>query len=223
MGDYDKQQSGCVRGCLGKLLGNTPLGIFLLAMLDPANAEATKKMVQDNQPAGLSPYEKNKARFYQRHAQEQASESAPCPSCRRQMRASDWHGIALHDCDKCRGLWVDETRLGELFRADPPESLINPKIRRTAFYKTEPGRRKCPKCRQTLDCKDIVDVPIERCAHCKGAWLDHGEFHRLRAVWLEDPATTVELIPKCSYCDLENLAEARRCEACGAPLSRRQL
>ena len=186
------------KGCLAKLLGS------LLSSGE------------------MTAYEKNKREFYERHRQEQNTERAPCPSCNKQMRASMVEEkVRVFDCDKCRGLWLDERQLTDLFNADPPEELINPKIKRVSFYKTEAGRRKCPKCQKTLEVKKLAEVSLERCSYCKGAWLDHGEFHALRSVWLDEPEQATQVDPKCAYCDLKNDEQARRCDGCGAPLARR--
>ncbi len=196
------------------IFANTPLAV----LFNPgSNVDFSVK------PEGeLSAYERNKADFYKRHAEEKSTERAPCPSCSKQMRATEWEGIRLFDCDKCRGLWVDERQLTALFQSEPPEELINPKVRRVSFYKTQEGRRSCPKCRKTLKVKKVEEVPIERCEYCKGAWLEHGEFHALRSVWLNDPDQNAHLETLCSYCDLENKPSARRCEACGAPLAKKK-
>lgn len=38
---------------------------------------------------------------------------------------------------------------------------------------------KCPKCGGELHTKPFKHVKIDRCGHCQGVWLDHGELEQL--------------------------------------------
>jgi uncharacterized protein len=40
---------------------------------------------------------------------------------------------------------------------------------------------RCPKCGMQLEEVSVGDVRVDKCTHCKGVWLDHGEMERLQS------------------------------------------
>lgn len=88
--------------------------------------------------------------------------------------------IDLEQCDKCGGIWFDES---ELYRARQGEAekieLINAEILRNPTI-IEAATLFCPRDKAVLqqftDKYFPQDIILERCPSCQGIWLNRGTF-----------------------------------------------
>lgn len=199
---------------MGKEKGCGPLGC-LLSIFGIKSGDVDLSVKTE---AELTPYERNKAKFYNRHAQEQDSAQAPCPSCRDQMRETEFEGIKYFDCGKCRGIYLKEEALDALGGYEElPDELVNPRVMKVAFYKNPEGQRLCPKCRDKMEVDDLDGISLDVCKFCKGVWLDRGELHKAASLWKARRERQAKRIV-CKFCNSPNEFDARACAGCGAPL-----
>lgn len=111
-----------------------------------------------------------------------------CPKCGEEALAGAEGpgGVAVEQCRRCRGVWLDagelEAVLGAGGGAAADLSLINP----------GPSDIKCPRCGEKMRRGGLVNplLPADNCAGCGGFWLDGGELPRLKE--LTDPGTAVK-------------------------------
>lgn len=106
-----------------------------------------------------------------------------CPRDRADMKILLVGEAYIDECPKCQGRFFDQ---GEMFAAlglaadpsywDRPEnmgSLADAPIH-------------CPRCDGHMQLQTLVQdgdkVEIDRCQHCHGIWLDHGEADRIMAI-----------------------------------------
>jgi len=90
--------------------------------------------------------------------------------------------IDLEQCDKCGGIWFDES---ELYRARQGEAekieLMNAEILRNPTV-IEAAALYCPRDEAVLqlftDKYFPHDIILERCPSCQGIWLNRGTFTR---------------------------------------------
>ena len=110
-----------------------------------------------------------------------------CPKCGDEALAGAEGpgGVAVDQCPRCRGVWLDAGELEAVLRAGGGAaadlSLINP----------GPSDLNCPRCGQKMRRGGLADPLLlaDNCAACGGFWLDGGELPRLRE--LTDPGTAV--------------------------------
>jgi len=101
-----------------------------------------------------------------------------CPKCGDEALAGAEGpgGVAVDQCPRCRGVWLDAGELESLLRAGdgaaPDLSLINP----------APSDIKCPRCGDKMRRGGLLNPLLlaDRCSACGGFWLDSGELPRLK-------------------------------------------
>lgn len=104
-----------------------------------------------------------------------------CPKCRTgALVPTRVQAVEVDQCPQCRGIWFDEQELGHLLAAKPGD--LKP-LTRGNDAGTDYVTGACPRdgkgllrVRSARDPQIVVDV----CPHCRGIWLDGGEFGRLR-------------------------------------------
>lgn len=107
-----------------------------------------------------------------------------CPDCHSTLEETDFKGIAIHECPRCRGRWFDR---GELRKA---KEHTDEDIRwldfdpfgksPDAFHVVSKGKP-CPVCDEPMLSLAYENsaVVIGRCEKCRGIWLGHGEFEKM--------------------------------------------
>jgi Zn-finger nucleic acid-binding protein len=114
----------------------------------------------------------------------------------------------LDVCPKCHGKWLDEGELERLVLAGTKVrttasalSSAMEAVERPTFFQVEGAdlQVECPRCRTTMEKVRFesggAELTADRCATCKGFWLDAGETGALfvfleerlpvrRAVWV---------------------------------------
>jgi uncharacterized protein len=77
-------------------------------------------------------------------------------------------GVEADRCVGCGGLWFDGGELGKAARGPLP-----------TMKPLGVSKRACPHCLVAMQVGRAADVEVDRCATCKGVYLDAGEFVRL--------------------------------------------
>ena len=109
-----------------------------------------------------------------------------CPACQRLLRRFQVGTVALDGCDGgCGGIWFDYDELVSLDREQPdPTVPVAGPSHDPAVSVDDYAVRACPNCDGvTLDKKLYSlgsGIILDRCLQCKGVWLDHGEFEKIR-------------------------------------------
>ena len=102
-----------------------------------------------------------------------------CPVCRMALVVVEREGIELDWCLSCRGIWFDEGELELL--AENSGRAIDPADLACADRRTGQEKRRCPRCRKTMEHRRIgsdAGPKIDSCpAH--GIWLDRGELGQI--------------------------------------------
>jgi Zn-finger nucleic acid-binding protein len=86
--------------------------------------------------------------------------------------------VSFATCGECAGVWLTRKALA----APSLEPARLPAESRRAHTQRRSGRRSrvCPECTRALESQSVEGVEIERCAYCKGVWLDAGEYDAVR-------------------------------------------
>ena len=98
-----------------------------------------------------------------------------CPACDQAMVILEYQGVELDHCVACGGVWLDAGELGLLLtgKPDAPGDW--------ALADGASGRRRCPRCPQSMDTGHLPDsrVEVDACPARHGLWLDRGELQAL--------------------------------------------
>lgn len=107
-----------------------------------------------------------------------------CPDCHAQLKETDYRGIVIHECPKCKGRWFEKDELRKA------KDRTDDDLRWLDFYPfDEQGNtfavssegKQCPRC--SLKMASLTyeksKVVIDKCGQCHGVWLDHGEFEKV--------------------------------------------
>lgn len=110
-----------------------------------------------------------------------------CPRCDESLDETNFKeaGFVVVDvCPSCSGVWFDE---GELDQLDDGISS-NAEFLAYQPVSDEHEQLVCPRCQKPLEAISPVESPdlvIDRCATCRGFWLDEGELDHVRSVLLD--------------------------------------
>jgi len=99
-----------------------------------------------------------------------------CPKCQASLEASNFEGGHFHHCPSCGGFWIKHQTLLDLIRKAAASAGVERKA--LGLIETVPveTRHSCPTCASTyLDAVRFRAVEVERCAECRGVFLDSGE------------------------------------------------
>ena len=109
-----------------------------------------------------------------------------CPACQRPLRRFKAGTVMLDGCDGgCAGIWFDHDELASVGREQPqPGSPVASLLRDPAVQVEDNAARMCPRCDGVALDKKLYSlgsgVVLDRCLHCRGVWLDHGELEKIR-------------------------------------------
>ena len=106
-----------------------------------------------------------------------------CPQCESQeMREEVIHGLKVHICDKCGGLWLDKGELNGV--AHPIEGDLE-YCSTDHFAEDRVSDVKCPVCKEEKMVKvnfiHYTDIILDYCKKCHGLWLNRGELDAINA------------------------------------------
>ncbi len=106
-----------------------------------------------------------------------------CPKCPSfPLVEKEIHGIKVHVCEKCGGLWLNR---GELNSVVLPIEGDLEYCTTEHFAEDRFSGTLCPACPGTRLVKvnfvSYSDIIMEYCAKCGGLWLDRGELDAINA------------------------------------------
>ena len=106
-----------------------------------------------------------------------------CPRCKSRLETKIYGDLELDQCPDCHGVWFDQ---GELSEA---KDTVAPDLQWLEFdfwkhpekFKLSSRPMACPRCSAELFAINYENTPIEVdvCTHCRGVWLDDGEFEKI--------------------------------------------
>ncbi len=106
-----------------------------------------------------------------------------CPNNHGQLQTMLFHHVEVDYCPECLGIFFDEDEL-RLAKDDSDNQLNWEDVdvwRDKHKFVFSPTTRRCPKCRVLFMevAYDNSNVVVDFCKHCRGIWLDRGEFKQI--------------------------------------------
>lgn len=106
-----------------------------------------------------------------------------CPACETSMLKGDLHGIPLHECTKCLGLWLDAATFERICRDAEQQATVlgNGRSMGAANAIGTVRYLRCPQCRDLMHrvnfarCSGVI---VDVC-RSHGTWFDVNELHRI--------------------------------------------
>jgi Zn-finger nucleic acid-binding protein len=132
-----------------------------------------------------------------------------CPRCDKALQENTVGSVQVKECSACKGIWFEkEDQLRQAKdETDPDLNWMDFDIwKHPERFRISTAPLKCPACSQgMIDIRyDTTAVVVDHCIHCRGLWLDGGEFAEI----IEE--LTRELVRKSELEYLrETLEEAR--------------
>ncbi|HEY3446967.1 MAG TPA: protein kinase [Myxococcales bacterium] len=110
--------------------------------------------------------------------------SVACPGCGSAMSLGHSGGVVVDGCSTCGGIWLDEGEMQQL--ANRPAGLVAMArlYKPTGEWDLAERERGCPRCRTGLEpyeFNSLRGIWLDRCATCRGLFLDHGEAEAIEA------------------------------------------
>jgi len=114
----------------------------------------------------------------------------PCPHCHQPLhlvQTTSHYGAHVHldQCPRCGGLWFDGTELFEVEHGQVEELEKIDLVKLAAETALSSGALHCPVDGRTMtkfaDPHFPSTIDIEVCPHCRGVWLNHGEFRQFQS------------------------------------------
>ncbi len=107
-----------------------------------------------------------------------------CPDCSSALQETDFHGVRIDECSKCRGRWFDRDQLRVAKdRTDDNLRWLDFDLfgEEAKPFEVKPSGRNCPKCMVVMTSLEYApsQVIVDRCDQCQGVWLNHDEFERI--------------------------------------------
>jgi Zn-finger nucleic acid-binding protein len=119
-----------------------------------------------------------------------------CPRCEIDFERSEVGTVRVEECGTCGGMWLGEE---ELRRAkdetDPDLNWMDFDLwRHRDQFNVVDRAAGCPACGGDMVVLDYgeTDVQVDYCEHCRGVWLEGGEFEKIIAA-LRQELTTKKL------------------------------
>jgi len=106
-----------------------------------------------------------------------------CPRDKALMTSTEVKGTQIDRCGRCNGTFFDT---GEMFGALGTTADPSYWDRAGVAGVVRHGNLSCPRCKGEMLLQDVSDddnkVEIDRCGHCGGIWLDHGEEQKIMSI-----------------------------------------
>ncbi len=107
-----------------------------------------------------------------------------CSDCQGELESTDFRGIKIDECARCKGRWFDR---GELRKAKDKtdEDLrwldFDPFSDDAGQFTVSGEGKACPGCSKIMSslAYEKSGVIINKCLACEGVWLHHGEFEKI--------------------------------------------
>jgi Zn-finger nucleic acid-binding protein len=107
-----------------------------------------------------------------------------CPDCQTKMHPTEYRGVRIDECPRCRGRWFDRDELRQAKdRTDDDLRWLDfdPFSQKAVSLGVASEERICPRCSVTMGSisYQASGVAIDKCNACHGIWLDHDEFEKI--------------------------------------------
>lgn len=107
-----------------------------------------------------------------------------CPDCSSGLEETDYRGLRLDECPRCRGRWFDRDELRQAKdRTDDDLRWLDfdPFGQEAGRFAIRSERDLCPRCETPMASLtyETSRVVIDKCEQCQGIWLNHGEFEKI--------------------------------------------
>jgi len=106
-----------------------------------------------------------------------------CPNCPNQLSATLYEGVDIHLCPSCKGILLDEQKLGEI---EKKRELVISREQGHTKSNHYDGSRFCPDCDVKMDKEKYgkyVPRTIDKCPQCGNIWLDEGELEDIQVAY----------------------------------------
>lgn len=116
--------------------------------------------------------------------------SMQCPKCEGELDPKAVaEGVAVHQCNKCYGLFVPPGTTQKLFEIWGPDTNVDTGSEKVGRKYDAIDDIECPKCNIKMDKIEDQDQPhiwIENCAMCGSTFYDAGELSDLKEKTISD-------------------------------------
>ena len=110
-----------------------------------------------------------------------------CSQCKISLQLVLDEGAPVHECEKCKGIWVDFVDEKALLQIKPEAFTVDELRRLRTLYKPlgkleEARLRACPVCKELMYRRNwggYSGVVVDRCEQ-HGTWYDEGEIEKIR-------------------------------------------
>lgn len=105
-----------------------------------------------------------------------------CPRCGQELEVERHHGVDVHECGSCRGMFLAQ---GELNKVAEPTSgdLEFSSVDLDSFQHADVrGPVACPQCGTAMKKVEFnihTNILLDYCERCRGFWLDGEELDRI--------------------------------------------
>lgn len=110
-----------------------------------------------------------------------------CPACRKvrlDAVVDPDSGLEVDTCPSCLGVWFDASELEEFYRSPQLQKRLTPtgggSVHHT--YEISTKARRCPRCRDAMDCPLVGGITLDVCRACRGVWFDNGELRKITEI-----------------------------------------
>jgi len=108
-----------------------------------------------------------------------------CPRCETPLKKMKLGEVAIDRCPACEGMWLDQGELEKLKDLEDPDLawMDFDLWKHPELFRFENKPSDCPSCERKMVAVDYHDsgTTVDYCPHCKGTWLDRGQFGALIA------------------------------------------
>ena len=117
-----------------------------------------------------------------------------CPECHTTLRSLPFEDVLVQECPEGHGMWFDAGELAlAQTQADENVGWLDVDLWKDQDqFRVEDGARLCPRCGVLMAAVryGATQVTVDTCAHCRGVWLDTGEFQQILQA-LEEQANSM--------------------------------
>ena len=106
-----------------------------------------------------------------------------CPKCQAKMQTQLIGNVEIDECRSCKGVWFgrDELRKAKDQTEEDLKWLDFELWNNQDLFRVYSKPVKCPECRVDIAAIEYGEtgVEIDHCVHCRGVWMDAGEFQKI--------------------------------------------
>lgn len=116
-----------------------------------------------------------------------------CPRCHKKLKTQKIGAVDIDECSGCKGMWFDKDELRKAKdETDPDLNWMDFELwKHQDRFHVVAKPIKCPKCNNTMAAINYgkTKIEVDYCTHCRGVWLDAGEFKKIIEALTEELET----------------------------------